>query len=250
MHRFALAFALVAATTAVSSSAFAQEPPPQERSAALARTLEAFSAKARGERIANALGQGAVGAATIVPGVVLMGRNDPTLQLVGTSLVVVGAVQVLSISSLLLSTPIEQIDGRYQAGLARGEDPASLTRRIENELRDAAERRRTSRVAYGVVAIVIGVAAVTTGLVFLVQPPGILGMDQQTQYVWGSVLTGAGGSFVVGGLREAFVPTPEETAWAAYGGPTPPRTAAGSLRVMPVIAPAYRGATGGLQLTF
>jgi hypothetical protein len=271
MTRPLLALGLLLASVTLGVPASAQDepqpPPPRppllspappaaqpagavDRSTQLGWTLEAFAAEARGRRAAEALGEAALGLGTIVPGAVLMGRNDPTLQLVGTSLVVVGAAQLLTVPALFISTPIEQLDGKYKDAIARGEDPGMVGRRTEAELFGLAERRRSSRVIYGATSLVLGLAAFGTGIVFLVQPAGILGLDQQSQYVWGSVLTGIGGAFVVGGLRGIFERTPEETAWAAYAGTSLPRGSTSSLRVVPVVGPTAHGLAGGLQLVF
>src|SRR5579859_2694560 len=144
MARLTLALGLLVACVTLGSRASAQDeprpPPPRppllapappaasaggvDRTTQLGWTLEAFSAQARGQRAAEALGEAALGIGTIVPGAILMGRNDPTLQLVGTSLVVVGAAQLLTVPALFISTPIEQLDGKYKDAIARGEDPA------------------------------------------------------------------------------------------------------------------------------
>jgi hypothetical protein len=248
VFRFFPCAALLASFTVAPAVASAQEPTPAQRSASLGRVLDAYATDARDVRLGTALAQGGVGIAALAPGIVLLGRSDPQLQLIGTGMVAIGAVDLLEVPGLFYPTGIEHLHGEWEERSARGEDPASLTRSIEAQLYATAERKRANRVVWGVTGLVIGVAAFTTGMVFLFQPAGIFGMDSQTQLVLGSVLVGAGGGIAGSGVLALFRRSPEESAWAAYAGdaprPAPPTTARLG------IVPTSRGAMGALQLAF
>jgi hypothetical protein len=238
------------------ASALAQEAPPRERSVSLGRVLDAYATDARSTRIALALGQAGLGIAAIAPGALLLGRSDSNLQLVGTGLVVVGAVELLGVPSLFIPTNIERIDDHWATLTARGDDPAAVVRVVEVELHDAAEQRRSSRITYGVVGLVLGVAAFATGMVFVLQPAGIAGMDAQTQLVWGTALVGIGGAFVGNGLHEIFHRSPEESAWAAYAGArrpaegSAPAAAWAGAAASVAVVPTRGGAVGAFRVAF
>jgi hypothetical protein len=250
MARRSLVAAAVTASLALASvDAAAQAAPGPERSASLGRVLDAYATDARSTRVALALGQAGLGIAAIAPGAILLGRSDPNLQLVGTGLVAVGAVELLGVPSLFIPTNIERIEDHWAMLTARGDDPAAVARVVELELYDAAERRRSSRITYGITSLVLGIAGFTTGMVFVLQPAGIAGMDAQTQLVWGTALLGIGGAFVGDGLRDIIRRSPEESAWAAYAGTMPPRPTPPS-PVSLAVVPANRGAMGALRLAF
>jgi hypothetical protein len=163
----------------------------------------------------------------------------------------VGAVELLGVPSLFIPTNIERISDHWAMLTARGDDPSAAARVVEVEFYDAAERRRSSRITYGVTSLVLGAGAFATGMVFVLQPAGIAGMDAQTQLVWGTALLGVGGAFIGDGLRDVFRRSPEESAWAAYAGTAPrtppaPAAPAASLAVVPTL----RGAIGALQVAF
>jgi hypothetical protein len=242
------AAALLVSITVAPAVAHAQELTPAQRSANLGRVLDAYATDARDVRLGTALGEGVVGIAALVPGIVLLGRNDPQLQLIGTGLVVVGAFDLLGVPGLFIPTNIEHIHDHWEERSARGEDPATLTRSIEAELYSAAERRRSNRIVYGVTSLVLGVAAFATGMVFILQPAGIFGMDSQTQLVAGSILVGAGAGIAGSGALDLFRRSAEESAWAAYAGPRPRPEPPVTARL--AVVPTSHGAVGALQLSF
>jgi hypothetical protein len=249
--------ALLIAALAPSAKASPEPPDTTTTSAAtdLARMdaeLALFADRSRRERLTLGLTTLGLAAVLVPAGVVVASRSDGESELVAGALILGGATPLIPIA-LLSSYPskIENVQTDFLAREAAGRPSSEVVEETEKDWRRAAEQGHSARLYVGVAGLALGVAALTTGLIFDLARPGFGGLRETTQYSLGSAFLGAGVPISEIGIRSLFVMSQEELSWDAYErmklGVGETSTA---LRPSVSLAPTPGGAYATLALTF
>jgi hypothetical protein len=237
---------------AATSRALAAEPQPVKQPVAvdlnrLGAELDLFAAEARRERWANALAGLGVGSIMLPTGIVLLPRSDGASEALAIGLIVGGSAQLISVPLAFLRTRMDDVRDDFRQRRLRDADPVTTLRAIEEEWRDAAAAAHRLRTLGGTIAILAGAANLIVGVVFLLAPAGILGLDRTAQYTWGGTFLGIGASVGTIGVRLSIQESAEERSWNAYQVMTSPR-------VLPSVslgvAPTSGGGIGLATLSF
>jgi hypothetical protein len=232
---------------AAASPALAAEPQPVAQPVAvdlnrLGAELDLFAAEARRERWANALTGLGVGSIMLPTGIVLLQRSDGASEALAIGLIVGGGAQLISVPLAFLRTRMDDVRDDFRQRF-RDADRVKTLRAIEEEWRDAAVAAHRQRTLGGTIMLVTGAAHLVMGVVFLLAPAGILGLDRTAQYTWGGTFLGVGASVGTIGVRLSIQESAEERSWNAYQLMASPR-------VLPAVslgvAPAHGG--GGIGL--
>lgn len=240
---------LLALALAASSSHALAQTAPSDRAQQLERVLESFASQARGERVATAVAQGAVGVLTLTPGIVLVTRDDSNLRALGTGFIVAGALSLLAVPALLFPSPLETLYAELHDPAANGGEREALTAKIQAELQEAARHQRAKRTIQAAALFAIGVPATAVGMTFLLAKPGLASMKAGTQRDWGALLTAVGIPYLSLGLMQLFQTSPEEAAWALYQSEvTQPQLS--SVHAALSLTPVIGGAAASLSVTF
>ncbi len=184
--------------------------------ARLAIELDLFDQEAHRARLASQLTGLAVGGVMLPTGLVLLHRTDGVSQALVVGMIVGGSAQLVAVPFGFLPTQMEEIRDRLRRRIAENADPKTTIQLIEADWQDAADHARHKRRYAGATVGGIGVASLTTGLVFLLANEGVFGLSRKSQYTWGGVLTGTGVSMTTLGTRFLLEWSAEETAWEAY----------------------------------
>jgi hypothetical protein len=220
------------------ASADEVEPVPQPIDVDLKRLsteLDFFTAEARRARMAESLTGLGIGTAIVPAGLVLLHRTDGISQALVIGLIIGGSAQVVTAPFGFLPTRMDQIRDDLRDRRWKEPDSKDTVRAIEDEWRDAAASSRKKRQIVGTTMLALGAASLTTGLTFLLAPSGVFGMNRQTQYTVGGVLTGSGIQVMSQGVRFIFEWSAEETSWESY-------------RNMKADAPALRSALSSTSI--
>jgi hypothetical protein len=217
----------VAIGVAGTSPVLAAEPLPVEQPVAvdlnrLGAELDLFAAEARRERWANALTGLGVGSIMLPTGIVLLRRSDGASEALAIGLIVGGGAQLISVPLAFLRTRMDDVRDDFRQRF-RDADRAKTLRAIEEEWRDAAAAAHRQRTLGGTIMLVTGAAHLIMGVVFLLAPAGILGLDRTAQYTWGGTFLGIGASVGTIGVRLSIQESAEERSWNAYQVMTSPR---------------------------
>jgi hypothetical protein len=258
-QRFLMAGATCIGLASASPTATAQDAtsrrdaPNAVETARLERELAFYAAEGRRERIAMLATSLACGAVLLPAGIVLSERSDAELNLFGLGLIIGGSAQLFGVPFFLIASPMERVSARHHERATSAETDPALLRNTEDDWARAATESRLVRTSVGVVYAALGVAAVPTGLVFLLAQPGVFGMSREPQYNWGSALVGAGVPFVTIGLQLLLRESLAETSWRAHGLAKSSQLQAG--RVLPRalsvgMLPTRGGAMVGAEVRF
>jgi hypothetical protein len=201
----------------------------------LATELDFFTAEARRARVAEALTGLGIGSVVVPSGLILLHRTDGISQALVIGLIIGGSAQVVTAPFGLLPTRMDQIRDDLRDRRWKEPDSKDTVRAIENEWRDAAAASRKRRKIVGTTMLAVGAAGLATGLAFLLAPSNVLGMNRNTQYTVGGVLTGSGIQVTSQGVRFIFEWSAEETSWESY-------------RNMKADAPALRAALSSTSI--
>lgn len=226
---------------ASAQPAVADEPRPAVQPVAvdlnrLGEELDLFAAEARRERLADALTGLGVGSVMLPVGIVLLRRADGVSEALAIGLIVGGGAQLLSVvPAALLRTRMDGVRDDFRLRRFRDTDSETTVRAVEKEWRDAAVAAHHLRTLGGTAALIVGAVSLVTGMVFLLAPAGILGLNRTDQYTWGGSLLGIGASVGTIGVRISIEETAEERSWNAYRLMTAPHVLPSvSLGVMPM----------------
>jgi hypothetical protein len=237
---------------AATPPAFSAEPRPMQQPVAvdldrLGTELDLFAAEARRERWANALTGLGVGSIMLPTGIVLLRRSDGVSEALAIGLIVGGGAQLVSVPLAFLRTRMDNVRDDFRHRRFRDVDRERTLRAVEEEWRDAAVAAHRLRTLGGTIALFTGAANLVTGVVLLLAPAGVLGLDRTAQYTWGGTFLGIGASVGTIGVRLSIEESAEERSWDAYQVMTSPRVPpAVSLGV----APMRGGGIGFANLSF
>jgi hypothetical protein len=207
--------------------------------------LPAFAAQARATRLGVGGAFIATGLAAVPVGIVAQASWH---QDYGVGLWVGGALFLgVGALSLFWQTPLETLDHDFQASAATL-GPAQRLAFGAGGLSSVAAGARTGRVVGAIVNFVLAGLLYAISVGQLVSASSSVGSDRTdaqsgaaASLVLGAILTG-------GGVVQLVLPSPAETAYAAYasgGGP-----GAGALHLSGGAAPVHGGAVVGLGGTF
>lgn len=180
--------------------------------------LELAASQAHSSRQFSALGQGALGLVTLVPGIVLIQHEDEVRHFLGMGFLIGGAAQLATAPLSLLPTPVERIHDALTQARQAGVDPAEVLRASETRLRDAASGEHTKRSIIGAIDLAIGVGGLVTGMVMIMADDGLAGLSRKAQLNLAATMLGIGSPFTLGGLRMLLLKSHEELTWQAYAG--------------------------------
>jgi hypothetical protein len=251
--------ALVTMLAKVASAASPDAPEAASETASetvlLARMdaeLELFAEQARAARLVLGLTTLTFAAVLVPTGVTVATRPGDESRLVAGGLILGGATPLIPAITALFPSKVESLRQDSRARQAAGRPASETLQAIESGWRSAAEENRKDRMYVGIAGLVLGSAALATGLVFMLERPGFGGLDETTQYTLGSAFIGAGVPIGSLAFRTLVQPSVEETSWEAYrrmkiGGPS-------SASVLPIpslsVVPARGGAIGALTASF
>ncbi len=183
----------------------------------LSAELDFFAAEERRERWASALTGLGVGNIMLPTGIVLLKRADGASRALAIGLIVGGGAQLLSVPAGLLRSRMDGVRDDFQKQwLFSHADPEAILRTAEAAWRDAAVEAHHLRTIGGVAALITGAACLVAGVVFLLGPSGMLGLDSTARYTWGGTFLGTGASVATLGVRTSIEETPEERSWNTY----------------------------------
>jgi hypothetical protein len=160
------------------------EDPPEQTAAddeRLQRVLETAASQGRNGRITAAVVDATVAAVVTPPGVILVTRGDPGLQIVGVTLLIRGGWDLYSMAFTALPSSMETLRAHYDKRKAQGDAPAAVIAETELEWQDAIRHARHIRPIYGVLDLVLGTAETAAGMYLLLANPGAFGWDRQQQ---------------------------------------------------------------------
>ena len=214
--------------------------------------LALFADRARRERLTVVLTTLGLAVVMVPSGVALASRSDGESQLVTGALILGGATPLIP-AALFSAYPskIENVQAAFLARRAAGRTPSEVVDETEQEWQRAAKRSRSVRLHVGAAGLVLGVAALTAGLIFDLARPGLGGLSETTQYSLGAAFLGAGVPISGIGVGSLLVMSQEELSWEAYErmklGANGSST---TLRPSVSLAPTPGGAYATLTLTF
>jgi len=182
----------------------------------LGRFLEAQRAAELRQHWAVAIGAVAIGAPQVALGEYMIHQRDPSAEAIGPGMIVGGAADCFAgLVPLLAPTPMSILLRGYESERAAGRPASDVVRDTEENWRALVSRQRSARRVAGIVQLLVGVPAFTTGLVFAFAKPGLAGMSASTQYGWAGALTGADFAIYQGVVLLA-APPPIDTAFDTY----------------------------------
>jgi hypothetical protein len=242
-----------------TGEARADDPAPSSPAAApaapipeddrLGRFLEVEASAGRKGRIVSAVVDTVVLAATVPPGVILVTKQDPALEMVGLAVLVQGGWAVIALPFTLQPMTLETLRDHYEERKARGEPEAERTAQTEREWQKTVEDARRASTSRGVLALTLGGTEFAWGMTLLLVNDSVLGDDRREQTFWGSLFVGISLPVIAGGLW-AVLGSPEiERDWSLYQAGKP-RSANASLHPLLSAVPIRGGAAGALQLVF
>jgi hypothetical protein len=202
----------------------------------LSAELDFFAAEERREHWVGALTGLGVGSIMLPTGFVLLQRADSPSKALAIGLMIGGGAQLLSVSAVFLRTRMDGVrDDFRQRWLFRDANPEATLRIVEAEWRDAAVTAHNLRTLGGIAGLTAGALSLLAGVVILLGPSGMLGMDRTAQYTWGGTLLGSGASVGTLGIQAVIQESAVERSWNTYQLMVAPRVLPPvSLRVAPV----------------
>lgn len=207
---------------AVTRPAFADDPRPKVQPVAvdldrLSAQLDLFSAEERRERWAAALTGGGVGSIMLPTGIILLRRADGASEALAIGLIAGGGAQLLSVPAGFLRTRMDGVRDDFRRRWLFGHEAGEETlRAVEEEWRAAAVAAHHFRTLVGATVLIFGAVNLVAGVVLLLAPAGILGLDRSAQYTWGGTLLGFGASVGTIGVGLSIEESAEERSWNAY----------------------------------
>jgi hypothetical protein len=252
-------FAAVLAIVFATGDALADEPagsPPAATPAAptpeddrLGRFLEVEASAGRKGRIVSAVVDAVVLAATVPPGVILVTKQDPALEVAGLALLVQGGWSLVALPSTWQRTTLETLRDHYEERKARGETEAERTAQTEGEWQRAVEDAKRQSISYGVPILTLGALEFAGGIALLLVNNSVLGDDRRTQTVCGSLLISISLPAIMGSLWALLGSPAIEREWNLYQAGKPRSVSASSPPSLSVV-PTRGGAISALQFVF
>jgi hypothetical protein len=154
---------------------------PIAEDARLERFLEVEASTGRRGRIHNVVVDTLVIALTVPPGVILITKQDPALELAGLALLIQGGWAVIALPFTLQRTTLETLHDHYGERKARGQPEAERIAETEREWQKDIAEARSAATTNAVLDLTLGGLEFAGGLTLLVVNGSVLGDDRRTR---------------------------------------------------------------------
>jgi hypothetical protein len=224
--------------------------PATPDAAHLQKFLDTVAWQGHDGRLRSAVVCATAAAVVAPPGVFLVTRGDPGVQIAGVTVVMQAVFYLSCLVDAASPSSLETLKAHRDQRAAQGKDPATVVSETESEWNDAVQQGRRRRLGWGLAGLVVGGLEAAAGMYLLVADPVFTGWDRQQQTIWGTVIAGVGVPAFVSGLWQILTTTSSLEDWrtlyeSSKAGPT-----SALARPSFMMATSAHGAIGSLGFVF